>query len=150
MALQHAVAPPPMPAPSESKLGLITDELDADSLRSAPPTVYEDPFRTRADPFANSPSTTTLASFPSFTTSGSSTASTVGTAEPADRQSHQHHHRLFGRSTSGRDYPRGNTVDDEEESESLVRNSSRDLEAGTLDIPPQGSIRLVPPVPSKP
>ncbi|KIP01259.1 hypothetical protein PHLGIDRAFT_97099 [Phlebiopsis gigantea 11061_1 CR5-6] len=148
---EHEPEPEPAPAPgrAESTLGLITEELDVDSLRSAPPTVYEDPFRARADPFANSPSTTTLASFPSFTTSGSSNASTVGTAGP-DRQSHQHHHHLFGRSSSGRDYPRGNSDDDEEESESLVRNSSRDLEAGTLNIRQEGSIRLVPPVPSKP
>ena len=40
--------------------------------------------------------------------------------------------------------------DDEEESESLVRNSSRDLGPAAIDgLPPQGSVRLVPPVPPK-
>lgn len=118
-----------------------------DNLRSAPPTVYDDPFRTRADPFANSPSTTTLASFPSTTSLGSSTASTVGTAQPDNRQ-HQHHNiRLFGRSTSGRSYPKGDSTDDRDESESLVRHTSpvtRDPELGLLDMPPEGSVRLVP------
>lgn len=137
------------PAQTDSKLGLVleADELEADNLRSAPPTVYEDPFRPRADPFANSPSTTTLASFPSFTTLGSSTASTVGTAG-TDVHPHLHHHRLFGRSTSPRHYPRGDSLDDKEESESLVRHSpspeDRDLEAGEVEMPPEGSVRLVP------
>ena len=51
---------------------------------------------------------------------------------------------------SGRDMEHA-VGDDEEESESLVRNSSRDLGPGVIEgLPPQGSVRLVPPVPSKP
>lgn len=51
----------------DSRLGLALDTQDG--RHSAPPTIYEDPYRTHSpaiDPFANSPSTTTTSTFPSF------------------------------------------------------------------------------------
>lgn len=127
-----------------------------EGLRSAPPTVYDDPYRPRTmDPFANSPSTTTVASFPSF----SSSTATVGrpdsqvSADPSfigtrpvssvgERGSHGHN-SLFGRMGGGRHYPRGDSVDDREESESLWHRPSDEESLSDPEYPPEGSVRLV-------
>ncbi|EKM54923.1 uncharacterized protein PHACADRAFT_259088 [Phanerochaete carnosa HHB-10118-sp] len=155
--------PPQLPERPEeddkSSFSSTLEEIGAPSLRSAPPTVYEDPYRPRAaDPFAESPSTVTVSSFPSF----SSSVATVGrpgsqvsvdeafigarqdvVPSVGERESRGHHQRLFGRPTSGRDYPRGDSIDDREESESLWRRRSDEESLSDRDYPPEGSVRLV-------
>lgn len=186
---------------STLQLGLEFDSHDPPP-QSAPPTLFEDPYRSRAfpvadDPFANSPSTTILSDFPKrpgyarSTSSSSTTGATVGfgirdsrfatdesgalhdsslpavtSSQQQQQQQHPHLDRLFGRSrshsgsshTPGRHYPRGDSRDDREESESLVNphpsgaderdQSSTDSDSEVLvELPPQGSIRFVPPQP---
>lgn len=123
-----------------------------EDLRTAPPMLsalsFEDPFfDTRIDPYENTPSTAALATFPSV--SSTSITPTQDDDSPTSLRNSksptsQHlrvggsHHHLFGRTPSGRHYPRGDSVDDKEESQSLWRGSdSPDLD------PAEASVRLV-------
>ncbi|KAA1471864.1 DUF803-domain-containing protein [Dentipellis sp. KUC8613] len=110
-----------------------------DAVRSAPPRIGThgiDEHRA-TDPFDGSPSTTTLASFPS----------TSVTSLYEDAQSQPRQHRRYQRSSSSsRDYPKGDKRDDAEESMRLWNRSSEederdDGEGGSS--PPIGGIRLV-------
>ncbi|KAF7793482.1 hypothetical protein EIP86_004594 [Pleurotus ostreatoroseus] len=119
---------------SSSELNLT---LDTDVPRTAP--LPSDPHRPPlVDPFAGSPSTASLTSFPSYSTTSD---------QSTHRKSKGHHIPLFGRSSSGKDYPRGDKAVDREESESLWHRpeSATDSasEAEDNDMPPQASVRLV-------
>jgi magnesium transporter len=145
--------------------------FDADTLRSAPPTVYADPYQPH-DPFENSPNTTTASTFPLYSgsmnsSSTSTTGATVGLGlrDPrledtelgaSSRLGHGHGHleRLFGGTDSShgsRRYPKGDSLDDKEESVSLWHRPSVDSVESLVSlpsIPSQGStIRLVSPPP---
>jgi len=130
-------------------------------LRSAPPVLdnlnLSNPFYQphAVDPFENSPSTTTLATFPSM--SSTSTSQLIPSDSPTDTikksspttpdrktgSSSSHHHNIFGHSPSGgKSYPRGDSQDDREESMSLWR-PSEDSGTSPPDLAPS-SIRLVP------
>jgi len=180
---RSAVRSPPMGSPAAvagpytpiigqqtaaSKMGLMLDV--SDGLRSAPPTVLENPYRVQVeDPFANSPQTTTASTFPAYYNtynSSSSTTSTTGATlglgtrdsrfeeKRTSSASRPHLDRLFNRSSSSngsRHYPKGDSVEDEEESVSLWHRPS--LESHSADdhesdvelppMPPHGSVRLV-------
>ncbi|KAI9455361.1 magnesium transporter NIPA-domain-containing protein [Lactarius psammicola] len=104
-----------------------------EGLRSAPPRVGI-PAETYYDPFEGSPATVTLPSFPS--------------EQSPDDEPVRRHHRRFSRQGSSRDYPKGNNVDDEEESESLWdprRDINSEEAADVVASPdsPIGTIRLV-------
>ncbi|KAI0743637.1 magnesium transporter NIPA-domain-containing protein [Daedaleopsis nitida] len=107
-------------------------------------------FAPHSPPFSNvfdgMPSTTTLSSFPSTgTSSSSSPGARDGPSTPTSPSARLRHLQLFGRSPSGRPYPRGDRDDDREESLSLWnRSSTEDLEAGSESELPGGGIRLVP------
>lgn len=148
----HSATLPPTPKPGESvdafSQGFLPPVLEYDNggLRSAPPVLTgldtSDPYhRPRAEnPFAGSPSTATLTSFPSISSITQATAgSSVRTAYDDDEvRDSRHHHSPH---QHHRQYPRGDKDVDREESESLWHRSSSEDD----DIPPnQGSIRLVP------
>jgi hypothetical protein len=104
-----------------------------EGLRTAPPRVGI-PARTYHDPFEGSPATAALPSFPSELSLDD---------EPLRRPQH----RRFSRQGSSRDYPKGDNVDDLEESESLwdPRRDTNSEEADAVASPdsPIGTIRLV-------
>lgn len=116
---------------------------------------FSDPFSRPhpIDPFANSPSTTTLATFPSISSANSEpdslravvglsldrskppSASASSSPYLSPPQSHSKsgsgassHHHLFGRSASGKNYPRGDRDDDRDESVSLFPPHGADIE----------------------
>ncbi|KAI0093083.1 magnesium transporter NIPA-domain-containing protein [Irpex rosettiformis] len=159
-----AAAPYPPIFGQSATISPIGALLDADSLRSAPPTVYVDPYRSPTmNPFENSPQTTTAMTFPKYANSTSSlststTGATIGTGirdslvedRTSQGQGHGHLDRLFGRSNSSsgvRKYPKGDSMDDKEESMSLVHRPSEESIESVESLPsiiPQGnSIRLV-------
>ncbi|KAI0047905.1 DUF803-domain-containing protein [Auriscalpium vulgare] len=131
-------------SPSSSPSRLVGPPLDAEvyGLRTAPPRLGlgldQAPY---VDPFDGSPSTSTVASFPS------------ATLDSPEIDNHGHHRRHSAYSGS-RSYPRGNQADDEEESMRLVdrqsvdrqseADSEGDGELGLTSSPPRGGIRLVP------
>jgi hypothetical protein len=104
-----------------------------EGLRTAPPRVGI-PAGTYHDPFDGSPATAALPSFPSELSLDD---------EPLRRPQH----RRFSRQGSSRDYPKGDNVDDLEESESLwdPRRDTNSEEADAVASPdsPIGTIRLV-------
>jgi hypothetical protein len=104
-----------------------------EGLRTAPPRVGV-PAGTYRDPFDGSPATATL---PSFSSDLSLDDDTL--RRPV--------HRRFSRQGSSRDYPKGDNVDDLEESESLwdPRRDTNSEEADAVASPdsPIGTIRLV-------
>ena len=132
------------PDASTLELGL---GLDTDVPRSAP--LFSDPHRPPVeDPFAGSPSTTTLSTFPSYSTTTTQFSDTSSRKSQSQRSSR--HIPLFGRTASGRDYPKGNSVDDKEESERLFRQRDPEVSPDASepeelepDLPPTGSVRLV-------
>lgn len=149
----HSATLPPTPKPHQASdpfrqpsLPATQEEADG-ALRSAPPVMTglntSDPYhRPHAeDPFAGSPSTSTLSSFPSISsitqaTRGSSIRPSFISDDDDVRNSRHHHHHHHHRQ-----YPRGDKDADKEESESLVHRSSSEDD----DVPPNlGSIRLVP------
>ncbi|KAI0338196.1 DUF803-domain-containing protein [Trametopsis cervina] len=162
-------APYPSQTANASSFGLM---LDTDSLRSAPPTVYDDPYRTPVqDPFEGSPATSTTSTFPAYdrpatSSSISTTGATVGIGlreSQYDDQSKRrpgHLDRLFGRASnasqtshaSSRHYPKGDLSDDKDESISLwqrpsLENGDEDAESIESEVPPHASsVRLVTPV----
>ncbi|OBZ71029.1 putative magnesium transporter NIPA4, partial [Grifola frondosa] len=112
------------------------DFASALGLRTAPPVLsgldtYHHP--QRIDPFNGSPSSATLASFPS------ATSSNVSTEDGSSRRPHTHH--FFTRLPSDRHYPRGAPDADQEESERLWHRTSDDEESA---LPSSGGVRLVP------
>ncbi|KAF8271494.1 magnesium transporter NIPA-domain-containing protein [Lactarius quietus] len=104
-----------------------------EGLRTAPPRVGI-PAASYHDPFDGSPATVTVPSFPSDLSLD-------------DETSRRPHHRRFSRQGSSRDYPRGDNVDDLEESVSLwdPRRDGNSEEADAIASPdsPIGTIRLV-------
>ena len=119
-------------SPTNSKPALQYDP-SIEGLRTAPPRVGV-PAGTYSDPFDGSPATATLPSFPSNLSLDDDTL-----RRPV--------HRRFSRQGSSRDYPRGNNVDDLEESESLwdPRRDTNSEEADAVASPDSttGTIRLV-------
>lgn len=104
-----------------------------EGLRTAPPRVGI-PAETYHDPFEGSPATAAMPSFPSELS--------LDDSPPRRPQ-----HRRFSRQGSSRDYPKGDNVDDLEESESLwdPRRDTNSEEADAVAAPdsPIGTIRLV-------
>lgn len=102
-----------------------------------------------SSPFEGLPSTTTLSSFPSATSASSPGPRDSPSTPAMSPTARLRHIQLFGRSPSGRHYPRGDRDDDREESISLWNRPSTDsldLEnssASETDLP-GGGIRLVP------
>ena len=101
-------------------------------LRSAPPRVgiSNDAYH---DPFAGSPATATLPSFPSA----------MSLDEYAEPRRHPHR-----RLSSSRDYPKGNKSEDAEERVSLWdprrdSSNSEDMDVGASSESPPGTVRLV-------
>lgn len=119
-------------SPTNAKPGPSRYDPAIEGLRTAPPRIGI-PVETYHDPFAGSPATVTLPSFPSL--------------EGAPIRVSQH--RRFSRQGSSRDYPKGNNVDDEEESVSLWdprrdnSNNSEEADAAASPDSPIGTIRLV-------
>lgn len=122
-----------------------------EDLRSAPPMLselsFDDPFfRPYMDPFENSPSTAVLTTFPSVSSASVAPSQEVDedfltpsrnpTSPPGQRRGGSHH-SLFGRTPSGRNYPRGDSLDDKEESQSLWRRSDDSID------PTSSTVRLV-------
>ncbi|KAH8077493.1 magnesium transporter NIPA-domain-containing protein [Cristinia sonorae] len=142
-------------------------EVDEETPLSAPPMLsgldFHDPFARPhpIDPFANSPSTTTLATFPSSISSiasePDSLRAVVGLTSSPERErppsfhhstpprpaahthtssTGSHHHNIFGRGRSPhKGYPRGDEQDDRDESISLVHtpNEERDAEVQSVE-----------------
>ncbi len=122
-----------LPSPTNPRPGPLRYDPAIEGLRTAPPRVGI-PAETYYDPFDGSPATVTLPSFPSELALDD---------EPVRR-----HHRRFSRQGSSREYPKGNNVDDEEESVSLWdprrdTNSEETADAVASPDSPIGTIRLV-------
>lgn len=125
---------------STSQLG-----LDIGVPRTAP--LMSDPHRPPLeDPFANSPSTTTLSTFPSYSTTASVPYSDSSSSHRKLSRG-PHIASIFTRTASGgRQYPRGHSVDDREESESLFHRPDTEPDSASdtdTDLPLHGSVRLV-------
>ncbi|KAI0058115.1 DUF803-domain-containing protein [Artomyces pyxidatus] len=115
-------------------------EADAEvlGLRTAPPRLGTGVLpQAYKDPFEGSPSTSTVASFPSASLS-----------EETEREQERlkGHHRRYSNHSSVRSYPKGDRRDDAEESVSLWdRRSESEEDFGAASPPPGGSsVRLVP------
>lgn len=120
-------------SPPTNSMPAFPYDPSVEGLRTAPPRVGI-PAGTYQDPFDGSPATATLPSFPSELSLDDS---------PPRRPQHQR----FSRQGSSRDYPRGDNVDDLEESVSLwdPRRDTNSEEADAVAAPdsPIGTIRLV-------
>lgn len=137
MRQHHTTSSPPR-LPTVVDLDPALDPDMEKGLHSAPPRLSLGIDRngppTSIDPFAGSPSTTTLSSFPS-----------ASTPSPSEEERITPQHRRFGRSSgsSSRVYPRDRLADPEERVR-LWGPPRSDSEDGEEPSPPIGGIRLVP------